>query len=222
MTLPFSNEDFTQASRLDAPISGAADIERLICFTPGTMIATSRGEIAVEALRISDRIVTRDNGLRPVRWIGATHLTAADFAARPHLRPVLLKGGSLGHDVPQRDLVLSPNHRVLLTGHRTGDHFDEYEVFAAAKHLLGMDGVEAVAAGDLTYHHFMCDAHEVILSNGAWTESFQPDVSSLQGLGSGKQNEIYDLFPSLRTPEGLAGYAAARKTLGPTDLRRPC
>ncbi|NNJ68922.1 MAG: type I secretion protein, partial [Boseongicola sp.] len=40
------------------------------CFTPGTLIATDRGPIAVEALRTGDRLVTRDNGLRRVHWIG--------------------------------------------------------------------------------------------------------------------------------------------------------
>ena len=51
------------------------------------------------------------------------------------------------------------------------------------------------------------------MSNGAWTESFQPGDMTLKGMGNSQRTEIFDLFPELATEAGLENYAAARKTL---------
>jgi len=59
----------------------------------------------------------------------------------------------------------------------------------------------------------MFDKHEVVLGNGAWTESFQPGDYSLQGLGNSQRNEIFELFPELRGAQGRDAYASARLTL---------
>ena len=40
------------------------------CFTPGTLIATDRGQQPVETLRRGDLLVTRDNGLKRIMWVG--------------------------------------------------------------------------------------------------------------------------------------------------------
>jgi hypothetical protein len=59
----------------------------------------------------------------------------------------------------------------------------------------------------------MFDQHEVVLSNGAWTESFQPGDYTLKGIGNAQRNEILELFPELKTKAGLEDYQAARKSL---------
>ena len=64
-----------------------------------------------------------------------------------------------------------------------------------------------------TYIHIMFDQHEVILSDGAWTESFQPGDVSLAGIGQAQRDEIFALFPELATEEGIESYSAARKSL---------
>jgi Ca2+-binding RTX toxin-like protein len=196
------------------------NIENVIpCFTPGTMIATPRGEVPVETLRAGDRIVTRDNGLQEIRWIGQKQLSWSDMAAAPHLRPVLVRQGSLGNALPERDMMVSPNHRLLVANDRTALYFDEHEVLVSAKHLVGSDGVHAVESMQTTYIHFMCDQHEVVLSNGAWTESFQPGDYTLKGMGNSQRAEIFELFPDLKSKEGLEGYTAARKTLKRHEAR---
>jgi hypothetical protein len=65
----------------------------------------------------------------------------------------------------------------------------------------------------VTYHHVMFDRHEVILADGAWSESFQPGDRSLGCVGAPVRDEILRLFPDLATPEGLRAYGAARPTL---------
>ncbi len=190
------------------------NIENVIpCFTPGTMIATPRGEVAVENLRVGDRIITRDNGMQEIRWLGRRELSWKDLASAPHLKPVLIRQGALGNGLPERDMLVSPNHRLLVANDRTALYFDEHEVLVAAKHLVAGKGVHSVDAAGATYLHFMCDRHEVVLSNGAWTESFQPGDYTLKGMGNSQRSEIYDLFPDLKTTAGLESYAAARRTL---------
>ncbi|WP_225028196.1 Hint domain-containing protein [Xinfangfangia pollutisoli] len=184
-----------------------------ICFTPGTLIATPRGEVPVESLRPGDKVVTRDNGIQEIRWTGAKTVSGQDLRRHAHLNPVLVKAHSLGNGLPEQDMLLSPNHRVLVANDRTQLYFDEHEVLVAAKHLVGLPGVHAVASIGVTYIHFLCDRHEVVLSNGAWTESFQPGDYSLKGLGNAQRNEIMELFPELKTEAGLDGYQAARRTL---------
>ena len=183
------------------------------CFTPGTLIATPQGEVPVESLRAGDRIITRDNGMQEIRWMGRRDLSWGDLRAAPHLKPVLLRQGSLGNGLPEVDMMVSPNHRLLVANDRTALYFDEPEVLVAAKHLLTPQGVHSVDAAGVSYIHFMCERHEVVLSNGAWTESFQPGDLTLKGMGNAQRSEIYDLFPDLKTVPGLENYAAARKTL---------
>jgi Ca2+-binding RTX toxin-like protein len=190
------------------------NIENVIpCFTPGTLIATPRGEVPVEHLREGDRIITRDNGMQEIRWVGRRDLSWADLTAAPHLKPVLVRQGSLGNGLPEVDMMVSPNHRLLVANDRTALYFDEHEVLVAAKHLITSKGVVSVDAAGVSYIHFMCDRHEVVLSNGAWTESFQPGDMTLKGMGNAQRSEIFDIFPELKTPVGLDNYTAARKTL---------
>jgi hypothetical protein len=102
---------------------------------------------------------------------------------------------------------------MLVANERTALYFDEHEVLVAAKHLVDHRTIRTVNSLGTTYLHFLCDRHEVVLANGAWTESFQPGDYSLGGLGNAQRLELFELFPELRQPSGRAGYAAARKTL---------
>jgi VCBS repeat-containing protein len=215
-TVEFFNDDRSE-------VIGRAtftNIEEVIpCFTPGTRIATPRGEVPVEDLREGDRVITRDNGLQEIRWTGARSLGAGDLMATPKLRPVLIRAGALGHGLPERDMLVSPQHRLLLTSERAALYFGEREVLAAAKHLTGMEGIDEVQASGVTYIHFMCDRHEVVLSDGAWTESFQPGEQVMDGMGEASREEIYTLFPELRDKAGIAAYQAARRSLKRHEAR---
>ncbi|HBS49330.1 MAG TPA: type I secretion protein, partial [Rhodobacteraceae bacterium] len=193
--------------------------EVIICFTPGTLIATPQGERPVETLQQGDRVITRDNGIQPLAWVGHSPQSAQDLAARPHLRPVRIRAGALGGGLPERDMLVSPNHRLLIANDRTSYYFDEREVLVAAKHLTGLDGVEMAPAAPNTYVHFMFEQHEVVLGDGAWSESFQPGDYSLSGIASEQRDEILELFPELATPEGLNDYEAARRSLKRHEAR---
>ncbi|WP_460273806.1 Hint domain-containing protein [Celeribacter sp. ULVN23_4] len=187
--------------------------DHCICFTPGSLIATVRGEVAVESLQEGDQIFTRDNGSQSIVWTGRKELTVEQVERKTDLIPVMIAKGALGNGLPERDLMVSPQHRVLLTSDRAALYFEDREVLTAAKHLVGLPGITRPALSAVTYIHFMCENHEVVLSNGAWTETFQPGNSSLGALEAGQRTEIFTLFPELETQSGLKAYTSARKTL---------
>ncbi|NIZ15042.1 Hint domain-containing protein [Phaeobacter sp. HF9A] len=191
-----------------------SEIEQVVpCFTPGTLIATPRGERLVEDLEVGDRVITRDNGIQAIRWVGHRQLDGAALVGAAHLQPVLIRQGALGNGLPERDMMVSPNHRVLVANDKTALYFEDREVLVAAKHLTGLEGVDAVETSAVTYIHFMFDQHEVVLSDGAWTESFQPGDLTLRGLDNAQRNEIFEIFPELKTAAGKESYAAARRSL---------
>ena len=190
-----------------------ADVLASPCFTPGTRIATPKGERRVETLRTGDRVITRDNGIQEIRWIGGRDITKDELAHAAHLKPVLIQQGALGNGLPERDMLVSPNHRMLGANDKTALYFEDSEVLVAAKHLTGLKGVDVVEVSRTSYLHLLFDAHQVILSDGAWSESFQPDDQSIAGIGNAQRQEIQELFPELVDPEGVAEYASARRSL---------
>ena len=141
-------------------------------------------------------------GHKPMSW--------QNLALNPHLRPVLIRQGALGNGLPERDMMVSPNHRVLVANTRATVRYTDREVLVAAKHLAAQ-GVHTVQSSGTTYVHFMCDRHEVVLSNGIWTESFHPEDTSLKGIGNAQRLEIFEIFPELKTEAGRAAYGQSRR-----------
>lgn len=189
----------------------------VICFTRDAMIATMSGERPVQSLCEGDRVITRDNGLQEVAWLGHKTLDHGDLLANPTLQPILIKAGSLGHNQPERDLMVSPNHRMLIANDANALLFDERETLVAAKHLVGKPGVERASVTSVTYYHVLFEHHEVVLGNGAWSESFQPGDYSVSTLNEDQRSEIFGLFPELKSEGALAGFAAARRSLNKNE-----
>lgn len=197
-----------------------SEIDRVVpCFTPGTAIATPNGEVAVEKLKTGDRILTRDNGIQTINWVGTKRLDFAALKAAPQLRPIKIKAGALGDNMPERDMLVSPSHRMLIVSHQAELYFSQSEILVAAQHMLAMDGVEVSEQPYITYIHIMCENHEIVLSDGAWSESFQPADFTLKGFDVEQREELFALFPQLETTEGVAAYGAARRTLSRREAK---
>ncbi|MDQ1900705.1 Hint domain-containing protein [Paracoccus sp. WLY502] len=168
------------------------------CFTAGTLIATPFGDRRVEEIGPGDLVMTRDNGPRPVRWTGRRHVGATEMAERPALCPIRIAAGALGPNVPAQDLLVSQQHRILVRSAIAARMFEAQELLIAAKHLTGIEGIDIVTdAPGVTYVHLMFDAHEILVSNGAETESLYPGPQALLALGDAAA-EIFILFPQLR------------------------
>ncbi len=181
-----------------------SEIENIVCFTRGTMIETPKGHVAIEDLSEGDMIVTRDNGVQPLRWIGSQTVKAKGKKA-----PVMIKAGALGND---RDLRVSQLHRMLITDWRAELMFDEPEVLAAAKHLVNGDTIYVEENSDDTveYFHMLFDSHEIVTANGAASESFHPGEQGLGWMAEETREEIFEIFPELRVE--LGGYGDAART----------
>lgn len=168
------------------------------CFAMGTIIETAGGPRPVETLRPGDPVLTRDNGMQTLRWQGGTHVTRDGLDLRPNLRPVLIRAGALGLGSPAVDLTVSPQHRVLVRSRIAHRLFRDAEILVAAKHLIGLPGIEAVIpANGVTYVHLLFDRHEIVLSNGAWSESLHAGPQALASVSDAARREILSLFPEL-------------------------
>ncbi len=191
------------------------NIESIIpCYTPGTLIRTDRGPVPVEALSVGDRVMTRDHGLQPLRWIGSRDLSLADLIVQPQLQPVRIGAGALGAGLPRRDMLVSPQHRMVIEGGRAEMLFGEAQVLVAATHLTGLAQIDPVLTRGVCYIHLLFDAHELIEAEGAWTESFQPAARTVGAMDDDQRAEIAALFPDL-----THSFPAARLTLKGYEAR---
>lgn len=130
------------------------------CYCTGTRILTEHGEIAVEDLRVGQRVVTASGQRRPIRWIGTRRYPG--LTAPPADRPVRIRAGALADGAPARDLRVSPDHALLLDG-----------LLVAAGHLVnGRTITRGEAVIDLTYWHVELDTHDMLLAEAIPAESF--------------------------------------------------
>ncbi|TBN40417.1 hypothetical protein EYE42_08450 [Paracoccus subflavus] len=182
-----------------APQDLTNDNTNVVCFASDAMILTADGPVAAGQLAPGTMVVTRDAGIRPVRWIGSCRLGTADLAAAPHLRPIRIRQGALGRDVPSADLVVSPQHRLLVRSGIARTMFGTDEVLVAARQLLAVQGIEVADDLDsIVYVHFLLDSHQIVIANGAETESLYAGAEALRAVGADACQEIWALFPELR------------------------
>jgi len=178
------------------------------CFAPGTLILTPDGERPVEDLTIGDMVVTADRGLRPIRWIGRREVVFD--AANPRGdkdKPVLIQRGALGRGMPRRDLIVSPQHRMVLFGSDIFRRYGAPEVFAIAKALTGLPGIRRMhGKRRVIYFALLLDRHEVLFAEGAATESFRPGPVALAGFAPEHRRQIFAIYPGLvDDPDGALG-----------------
>lgn len=187
----------------------------LICFAADTLIETDQGLVPAASLRPGMSVMTRDNGFQEIVWVGSRHLFGDQLRRNEKMRPILIRQGALGPDMPARDMIVSPQHRVLVKSRIILRLFDVSEALVAAKHLVGLPGIEqAPWEAGVTYTHFMCEKHEVVLSEGTFTESLYTGPEALKAVGSEGRAEILRLFPALSNADRPAPAAARRLLTG--------
>ncbi len=171
----------------------AADF--ITCFVAGTMIETPDGPRPVEDLRVGDRVLTVDAGAQVLRWVGSRNLNVRDA---DNLKPIRIRTGALGQGLPTADLLVSPQHRVLVRSAVAQRMFGTDEVLVAAKQLTALPGIEVVDdAAQVTYVHLLFDDHQLVTSNGAVSESLFTGPQALKGVSEEARAEILGLFPDL-------------------------
>lgn len=137
------------------------------CFCRGTLIATERGEIMVEDLAIGDRVRTASGTLRPIRWIGHRSYSDPFVRGNRNVLPVIIRAGALGDGLPRRDLSVSPLHAMALEG----------VLIPAICLINGISILQAESIDQVTYFHIELETHDILLAEGAPSESFVDDDS---------------------------------------------
>ena len=174
------------------------------CFVAGTMIETSVGQRAVEDLEVGDLVVTKDNGLQPLIWTGRRGVAGQDDFA-----PIRFAPNAIGN---QRELLVSPQHRILVSGWQAELFFGQDQVLVAAKHLINGDTIHQFPIRFVSYHHIMCDNHEVIFAEGVATETFFPGDVMLDS-DADLRAELVALFPELEAHKCISAIKTARHVL---------
>ena len=150
------------------------------CYCPGTMILTNRGEVAVEALAIGDRLMTA-SGPKRIVWIGRRAFDGRFIGGRQDLLPVCIRAGALGDQSPRRDLWVSPLHAMFLNG-----------VLVPAHALVnGVSVTQAEAVDRVEYIHLELKQHDVIWAEGALSETFVDDHSRLMFQNAAEYDALY-------------------------------
>lgn len=168
----------------------------LVCLATGTLVATDRGARPVEDLVRGDFLETLDHGLCPLLGVMKRRMSKEDLIANQGLRPIVIGKGALGQGLPTRDLRVSPQHRMLVTGAVARRMTARDQVLVAAKHLLPLKGVRRDdSCRPLDYFHLLFEGHEVIFAENAPTESLFIGPEVRRGLTKDAAREMNRLFP---------------------------
>lgn len=180
----------------------------LACFVSGTELMTPSGPVAIEHIAPGDLVLTRDNGSQPVRWAASQTVSGGR-----RLAPIVISAGRYG---ARKDVLVSPQHRVLVTGWQAELLFGEAEVLAPAKALIDDQWVRRVPRGKVTYHHLLFATHQIVESHGFWSESYYPVAHKQAGWVRDTQDELTEIFPQL----GLDDLGPLARTSVPLQLAR--
>jgi hypothetical protein len=163
-----NGSDIVQANVSDAAGNSAVQANQALnviaCYLAGTRILTDRGEVAVESISIGDRLITRSGATQPVKWIGrrsyVTRFVASDL--RQTVLPIRFSRGSLGANLPKRDLFVSPEHAICLD-----------DILIPAKNLVnGASIAYHDGLSSIEYFHIELPSHDVIYAEGTPAESW--------------------------------------------------
>lgn len=180
------------------------------CFVAGTQIKTPHGVMLVEDICVGDVVETVDHGPQVVRWVGARKIEGHGKYA-----PIRFAAGALGNTRP---MCLSPQHRVLVNGWRAELLFGADEVIVAAKHLINDKTIRPMPTRHVTYHHFLCDQHELVWADGCISESFFPGDTILSG-DEELHDELVTLFPDLALLSGGCDMETVRPVIRGFEAR---
>ena len=132
-------------------------------FIRGTMVETVDGPKPIEDIAACDMIITSDNGAQPVRFLLRQTVDAA--------APILFEAGSIENG---SDLIVSPEHRMLIADWRAELVMGCDEVLVTARHLVNGKDVRALEGGTVEFLHLLFDAHQIIFVNCCAAESYLP------------------------------------------------
>ena len=161
-----------------------------VCFAQGTLILTSRGNVAIENLAVGDLVVTASGATQPIRWLGHRPVDTRRYAVPQQAAPIRICAHAFGQGRPARDLMVSPGHSICV------DVIGE--VLIPALHLVNGSTIIQTDITKVVYWHIELDEHDIILAEGLPTESYL-DMGNRDFFA---ENQIVALGESLPDPPG--------------------
>lgn len=135
-----------------------------VCFASGTLIATTKGDVAVEHLAVGDLVVTASGERRPIRWLGHRKIDCRRHPDPSTVRPVRIAAHAFGPERPTRDLTVSPGHSICVDV--------AGEVLVPAIALVDNASIVQVAVEEVTYWHVELETHDILLAENLPAESY--------------------------------------------------
>ena len=202
--LSFLPDDLATQAEMDSFGNGAIDVQNVdttsggaVCFAAGTHILTPKGYLLIEDLKAGDLVMTLDHGPQPIFWISQSEHVWPGSSEKE--LPILISSGALGPNTPRTDLVVSPQHKILVSDANTANASNNDEVLVPANGLTSRPGVRVMKGkSQVTYYHILLERHEILLAHGLTTESFFPGPTALKMLRATQREVIFSLFPSLK------------------------
>lgn len=142
--------------------TAAAAAQTLLCYRAGTRIRTPSGDVAIEDLRVGDMVETLlGQTSQPIAWIGRRAVDCRRHPRPEQVLPVRVNAGAFGPGLPFRDLYLSPNHAVYVSGQ-----------LIPIKCLINGRSISQVPVDEVTYYHVELPKHDLLLAEGLPAESY--------------------------------------------------
>lgn len=174
------------------------NINEIMCFTAGTPILTNEGEVLVERLRPGARVRNAAGDYVELIQVYSTTISSSDLACNDKLKPVRITAGALGNGLPKRDLLLSRQHRVLITSPISQKMFCADRILVSAINLTEVRGIFVDhQVSHVRYYHLVFAQHELVFANGALCESLLLTAENLESLPAETREEITLLIPEI-------------------------
>ena len=211
-TYTFPNAGSDATSRFTP--TGGSTTDPTVCFAAGTLIRTTRGDVAVEQLAPGDRAVTASGARRPIRWLGQRTIDCAAHPTPSDVWPVRVRTGAFGGALPERDLYLSPGHPVLLGA--DADNGGGWLVPIMC--LINGTTIKRMPVESVTYWHVELDEHDILFAEGLPAESYI-DLGSRPWF-AGADGALYDPDMALPRMLGRCRPVAINGTIVEAERRR--
>lgn len=201
------------------------DLRSVPCFASGTLIRTAEGERPIERLRAGDRVITRNRGIQELCHV---EQVAGDKPGGPNVDPVHIPANAIAAGLPERELSLSPRQTIRFDTPLADLLFASDEIYIAARHLVGWNGVTQTRPDPRTRYYTIAFAcNEMVLANGVWTDNGLPRHST--SPWSTGQSDAHADNRANRNPRRQLQHWEARIFLAPSlheqvmsGVRRPC
>jgi len=196
--VPGADSSFTEGATLGTYQSHTVgwDYATVTCFANGTVIETALGPTLVENLVAGDRIKVLDGTYRRLQLNLCHMVPTVDLLLKPKLRPIKFRANSLGKGYPDKDLLVSRQHRMLVTSPISKRMFGHSQALVSAIKFVGWPGCFIDnSLSKISYHHLVFDQHEIVFANGTPSESFYPGPEAMKAMTHQAREEFLDLFP---------------------------